>query len=127
MPGGNGGGLPADKFDSNSNNDGTCDQVSCYVNCRTSLQGGGQCKDSECKCYPKDGTKRPEDNTWFELSEQDQARIVDIENRFEAIPAVMTTSWLDITSTLKPARRNPTTTVPTTTPSTTTTTTAKEQ
>ena len=95
--------------------------MSCYVNCRVSLQGGGRCKDSKCKCFPKDGKKRPEDNTWFELSEENQKRILDIEDRFEAIPAVMTTGWLDdIISTLKPARTRPPTTAPTTTPSTTT-------
>ena len=44
-----------------------------------------------CKCYPKDGVRRPEDNIWFELSEADQKRILDIENRFEAVPAVLTT------------------------------------
>ena len=68
-----------------------CDQLSCYSNCRISLQGGGGCINEVCKCYPKDGIRRPEDNIWFELSEADQKRILDIENRFEAVPAVLTT------------------------------------
>jgi hypothetical protein len=46
-----------------------CDQLVCYANCRISLLGGGKCTQSGCKCYPKDGIKRPEDNSWFELSE----------------------------------------------------------
>jgi len=80
-----------DKPPSNPTHEAECDQLSCYAKCRISLQGGGKCTGSECKCYPKDGIKRPEDNTWFELSEQDQKRILDIEDRFEAVPAVMTT------------------------------------
>merc|ERR1712142_317423 len=72
-----------------------CDQLSCYANCRISLQGGGGCSNNLCRCYPKDGIRRPEDNIWFELSEADQKRILDVEERFEAVPAVMTTKMLD--------------------------------
>merc|ERR1712142_154114 len=74
-----------------------CDQLSCYANCRISLQGGGGCSNNLCRCYPKDGVKRPEDNIWFDLSEADQKRILDVEARFEAVPAVMTTKTLDTT------------------------------
>jgi len=74
-----------------------CDQLSCYNHCRISLQGGGGCSNSLCKCYPKDGIRRPEDNIWFELSEADQKKILDVENRFEAVPAVMTTNIVDDT------------------------------
>merc|ERR1712142_195323 len=74
-----------------------CDQLSCYANCRISLQGGGGCSNNLCRCYPKDGVKRREDNIWFELSEDDQKRILDVEARFEAVPAVMTTKTLDTT------------------------------
>ena len=80
-----------------------CDQTSCYLKCRISLQGGGFCLQTDCTCYPKDGTKRPADNTWFELTEDEQQKILDIERKFEAVPAVAeTVKSVDTTAATNP-------------------------
>jgi len=125
MHGGSGDKLSSDHSNKIPTHEDECDQMSCYTKCRISLQGGGKCTSSECKCYPKYGIKRPEDNTWFELSEQDQKRILDIEDRFEAVPAVMTTNLFDniasytIPSTTKMTTSTTTRTSTTQTPTTT--------